>query len=59
MVLPPVQASEPAGEKVNFTVPVGVPVPGDFGVTFAVNVADWPALIGLADGVTVVLVVAA
>ena len=40
----------------NVTVPVGVPVPGAFTVTVAVNVTDCPATDGLSDDDTVVVV---
>jgi hypothetical protein len=42
----------------NVTVPVGVPVPGGFTVTVAVNVTDWPKTDGLAEDATVVVVAA-
>ena len=38
------------------TLPVGVPVAGETGLTVAVNVTDWPYVEGLADVVTVVVV---
>ena len=38
------------------TLPVGIPAPGATAVTVAVNVTSWPALEGLADDITVVLV---
>ena len=41
----------------NCTVPVGVPEPGGSAVTVAVNVTDCPNTEGLADDVTVVVVV--
>ena len=41
-----------------FTVPVGVPVPGEATVTVAVKVTAWPGDDGLGDEVRVVLVLA-
>ena len=38
------------------TVPVGVPLPGAFGLTVAVKVRDWPKTEGFADETTVVVV---
>jgi hypothetical protein len=42
----------------NVTVPVGVPLPGATALTVAVNMTDWPTVEGLADEVTVVVVLA-
>ena len=44
--------------SLNVTVPVGVPLPGATALTVAVNVTDWPTVEGLAEEVTVVLVLA-
>ena len=38
------------------TVPVGVPAPGGFTLTVAVNVTDWPKTDGLTEEATVVVV---
>ena len=40
----------------NWTLPLGVPVPGDTAVTVAVNVTDWPKTEGLDEDATLVLV---
>jgi len=40
----------------NVTEPVGVPLPGAFAVTVAVNVTDWPKTDGLAEETTEVVV---
>ena len=40
----------------NSPLPVGVPVPGEFTVTVAVNVTDWPNFDGLAEDVEAVVV---
>jgi hypothetical protein len=40
------------------TVPVGVPDPGDTGLTVAVSVTDWPKTEGFTEEVTVVVVFA-
>src|SRR6266446_1170419 len=52
---PPLQVTvEPPSLKV--TVPVGVPAPGGFTLTVAVNVNDWPKTDGLTEEATVVVV---
>src|ERR1700730_11598511 len=38
------------------TVPVGVPAPGGFAVTVAVNVTTWPATEGLTEELSAVVV---
>lgn len=38
------------------TVPVGVPLPGEFALTVAVKVTDWPETDGFAEDVTDVVV---
>ena len=43
---------------VKVTVPVGVPVPGEFGVTVAVNVTFWPKTLGFWLEATAVVVFA-
>jgi hypothetical protein len=53
--LAPVQV-KPATVLVNVTIPVGVPLPGAVGVTWAKNVRGWPETAGLDDGVTTTLV---
>ena len=40
----------------NVAVPVGVPLPGETGLTVAVNVTAWPAVDGLAEETTLVVV---
>src|SRR2546425_12642574 len=40
------------------TVPVGVPAPGATAATVAVNVTGWPDTVGLAEAVTVLVVLA-
>src|SRR5437773_1798942 len=40
------------------TLPVGVPAPGAIGLMVAVNVTDWPNTEGLAEALTVVVVLA-
>ena len=40
----------------NWTLPLGVPVPGDTVVAVAVNVTDWPKTAGLPEEATAVLV---
>jgi len=40
----------------NVAVPVGVPLPGETGLTVAVNVTAWPATEGLAEETTLVVV---
>lgn len=43
--------------SLNVTVPAGVPRPGELATTVAVSVTDWPKTEGLAEEVTVVVVV--
>src|SRR5437667_6080059 len=47
-----------APSRLNWTVPVRVPAPGATGVTVAVKVTDWPNTEGLAEALTVVVVLA-
>ena len=42
--------------SLNVTVPVGVPVPGEAGITTAVKITVYPKTDGLAEEVTVVVV---
>ena len=58
VAVPPLSAPVPrlAVPSLNVTVPVGVPEPGAFAETVAVNVTDWPKSDGLADESTAVVV---
>ena len=44
--------------SLNVTVPVGVPEPGEFAITVAVNVTVWPKTVGLWSDEIVVVVLA-
>lgn len=50
----PVPMELPPSRK--FTVPPGVPVPGDTGVTVAVKITDWPNTLGFGEAVKAVVV---
>ncbi len=52
---PPLQVMV-ADPSLKVTVPVGVPAPGGFTLTVAVNVTDWPKTDGLIEEATVVVV---
>ena len=59
---PPEEDSVPVPSVVEpcmkFTVPLGVPEPGDVTLTVAVNVTGWPAVPGFDEEVTIVVVLA-
>ena len=52
--VPPMSVAVPrtVEPSLNVTVPVGVPVPGEAGITTAVKTTGWPKTEGLADGIT-------
>ena len=57
-VSPPMQESDPAGEKLNVTDPPAVPPPGEVDFTLAVNFTACPRADGSTDEVTVTEVAA-
>ena len=60
LAIPPLSVTVPkvVEPSMNVAVPVGVPLPGETGLTVAVNVTAWPDVDGLAEETTLVVVLA-